>query len=82
MKDGLGSTIEVGSRIVWVGGKTKYAGVSVYEVKKITAKRVGVHTGDPHSDRLTFIDPTCVLVVDILLDQESIKKSLVDLGKI
>lgn len=40
--DGLGQTINVGDKVVWMSGTGSYGGVKIYIVRGITAKRVAV----------------------------------------
>lgn len=44
MKDYFGTEVKVGSSVLWVGGKTKYAGVkgNIFTVIKINPKSVTV----------------------------------------
>ena len=66
MKDGIGQPISIGSKVVWVSGKTNYAGVEVYTVEKLTEKRVKVAAGR-YGNR-TYVSPGDLVVVDALLD--------------
>ncbi len=42
MNDGLGNQITEGDKVVWVGGKTQYAGVTVYTVVGFTPKKTKI----------------------------------------
>jgi len=73
MKDGLGQDIVVGSKVVWVSGKGNYAGVEVFEVERLTEKRVKLV---PQKSKLaalggtgksTYVSPRDLVVVDKLL---------------
>lgn len=69
MKDGLGQTIEPGAQVVWVSGKGNYAGVIVYEVEKLTEKRVKLVSVKEWSGpgSATYVHPGDLVVVDSLL---------------
>lgn len=67
MKDVFDQEIVPGSNVVWVGGKTCYAGVRVYKVLKITEKKVTLNKGKNTS---VSVWPDCVVVVDRLLKRE------------
>lgn len=73
MKDGLNQEISVEDKVVWVGGKTQYSGVHVYQIEKITPKRVKLRLlnkkGAPQLQCDTpTVDPMDVVVVNKLLD--------------
>lgn len=75
MKDGLKQEICVGDKVVWVGGKTQYGGVHLYEVIKITEKRVRIKLTNRKNapdlqTREPVIDPTDIVVVNKLLEDE------------
>lgn len=72
MKDGLGQTIEPGAQVVWVSGKGNYAGVKVYEVERLTHKRVKLVSVEDWSGpgSATYVDPGDLVVVDNLLPTE------------
>jgi len=66
--DPLGQEIREGSCVVWVGGKTKYAGVRVYRVVSLTPKMLRIMTSEPRlgdtiSKYTTAIEPYATLVV-------------------
>ena len=69
MKDGIGQEITPGAKVVWVGGKTQYAGCRVYEVSHLTPKMVSILV--PSYKKGEFetksIHPTAALVVDLNL---------------
>ena len=73
MKDGLGQELSPGNKVVWVSGKGNYAGVEVFEVERLTEKRVKLV---PQKSKLsslggtgksTYVAPTDLVVVDKLL---------------
>lgn len=77
MKDCIGQEIKVGSKILWMGGKTQYAGSKVLTVEKVTAKKVGFYQWSYGTSRfyetLSYVDPECVVVIDLNLNQLSSK---------
>ena len=66
MKDIFGQEIKPGCRVVWIGGKTKYAGARVYEVVSIN-KYVTVYDDKDEIKKSTH--PNNVVVVDKLINE-------------
>lgn len=73
MKDGLGQEIKVGSTVVWVGGKTQYAGVRRYEVINISKAKIRILPKHGNPKLATSIYPDHVIVVDDLLDKDKVR---------
>lgn len=75
MRDGLKQEIRVGDKVVWIGGKTQYAGALIYEVVKITEKRVRLGLLDKErapslQPKGPVVDSKDVVVVTKLLEDE------------
>lgn len=67
MRDGLGNEISERDKVVWVGGKTQYAGVRVYTVEKICSKQLKIIP--ERGMEYTYVFPDCVVVVNDLLEK-------------
>ena len=67
MKDFLKQEINVGDKIVISGGKTQYAGFRIFEVLKLTEKRVGIMMNKYH-DALSYIHPSDTIVMTNFLE--------------
>lgn len=66
MKDLFGNEVVVGSNIIWVSGKSMYAGVKVFKVVKVTPKGVKV-IANPERDAESFVSIDHLVVVDKLM---------------
>ena len=69
-KDGLGQDISIGSKVVWIGGKTQYAGVRIHTISAVTAKMVQIsrNPSSPFS-KMISLDPKNVVVIDALIEK-------------
>ena len=66
MKDAIGQEIQPGNFVLWGGGKTQYAGLPLFKVRKLTDKRVTCLRVEYRERRA--LDPLNLVVVDKLLD--------------
>lgn len=70
MKDGLGQEIVPGSKVIWLSGKRQYSGVQIFEVERITDKRVKLQPQNTSLTKIgnqTYVTPTDLVVIDKLL---------------
>ncbi len=67
-RDCLGQLISIGSRVLW-SAHNSYAGFDkgVMEVISISPKKIRIEHGT--TGRKSTVDPSAVIVVDVILDQ-------------
>lgn len=72
--DGLGNSIQVGDKVVWLAGKSAYGGVTIYVVRGITECKVAVTTPERMAKypdaRPTYADHNVVVVVNSLINDK------------